>query len=135
MGRKRASSAPWRSRSPRTVHLAPRQPREDRVAVRATSPGLHRFWDRRLDDYMAERRAVAHADREHPEAGPPSSKMPSDLGLTALHTVREQTALTYRNFSSTVNRRAHDRSLTARVHRQHLTGRRNRFVAVPEAVH
>ena len=40
-----------------------------------------------------------------------------------------------RDFSSTVNRRAHDRSLTTRVHRQHLTGRRNRFVAVPKVVH
>ena len=40
-----------------------------------------------------------------------------------------------RDYSSTVNRRAHDRSLTTRVHRQHLTGRRNRFVAVPKVVH
>ena len=40
-----------------------------------------------------------------------------------------------RDYSSTVNQRAHDRSLTTRVHRQHLTGRRNRFVAVPKLVH
>ena len=39
-----------------------------------------------------------------------------------------------RDYSSTVNQRAHERSLTTRVHRQHLTGRRNRFVAVPKLV-
>ena len=39
-----------------------------------------------------------------------------------------------RDYSSTVKQRAHERCLTTRVHRQHLTGRRNRFVAVPKLV-
>ena len=39
-----------------------------------------------------------------------------------------------RDYSSSINQRAHDRTLMTRVHRQHLTGRRNHFVAVPKLV-
>ena len=79
MGRRRAASTPSkRSRSPRPVVLAPRQPRETSVPIRATIPGPHRFWDRKFDSYMTERRALAKADAEHPEAGPSVSRLPVD---------------------------------------------------------
>ena len=79
MGRKRASSTQWkRSRSPRPVHLAPRQLREAPLPIRATTPGPQRYWDRKLDNYMTERRAMAKADAEHPEAGPSVNRLPLD---------------------------------------------------------
>lgn len=40
-----------------------------------------------------------------------------------------------RDYASSANERAQLRRLTTRVHRQHLTGRRNHFVSVPKTVH
>ena len=54
-----------------------------------------------------------------------------------IHNMRRLDAHTQdlqRDYSSTVKQRAHERCLTTRGHRQHLTGRRNCFVAVPKLV-